>query len=1197
MNPKEATEAWHRFATTLEVHWRGSTRTWDDHISGNRYTDEEELVQPRVFPKFAEGLLKYTVGLTLAPERSGQEGKPDFTPADPVTHPFVFEVKSTTDGIDLKGHIDQVRKYLRDGRPRIQKVALTNLIGLRVFSLDENGRLQEEYSVNLLGLLEADPISAASTPDAERLRRFLVEFEYQALGADQKLDRVRKQPDWNPLTQITDSDWLSARLDSVVQALTEDVTQQIRDGAFGNAAKVFPEKREGILDEIQELEWRLGGSLEDVTERKLADYVSSRAGTTKAKALRQYAAHVAYYTTTRLLLVRTWEDLELLNPVLYDGGFDKWMERLDEVVDEVVQHSFIQAKSRYRSLFERRNNYTWYEPSPAAYAEAIYQLANTYFGEISSDVLGQVYERLLERVDRKLLGQYYTPRDVIEVIWDLIDGSFVDEALEDGRVPRVLDIATGSAGFLVEIANRLRSAMENREDAGASVDRQWWVNAIADGLTGVEIQRFPAYLAELNLLIQLGHVLADAPTVRLPPLGVLPTDSLTLHNPVELFDADVAAADGDYGSDLLMPTAERFERASRVKDPFQADYLMDVACGNPPYVGENRGGELIRRTQERFPYWQQYAGHHMDYLYWFLILGISKLRNGGRFGFITTEYWLRAIGAKALRKYIARRCRIDRIVLFRDFRLFPDAPGQHSMVISGERTVPPDDRFEPDRDDPGTFCPVVSVYRGAQPRTVKQRRAILSSIQERRSAAGVKTFKSVRSPNVLGEQTWAEVCLTPSQVRNRERLRESAEALEINPEQGIQTNADRMRKGYDESLPKKVLEDIGWPEERHGIFVLTRSELQSLGTLTQKEKDIIRPVINTKNLFPYAAVPPEDGDVVLYLDYPESVREGQGKALHEDFPEDMTNVKDHLERFRPLLEEKVRTYSEEDKRPWWSIHRPKPQITSLDRERAEWADYCVTARWGVGETLLVGMAPSGSAPLSGIYSLLTEDDVPGAYVCGVLNATAVQELAETLPPGVVRSKDLEEIGVPYVEEEEHRVVEATINLANLTWDMVRNQSHRFPTLPECLQTDIALAEIDYDIWVPAEGPPTEWGALEDLRWVDRIDTSGSISRKIKQVRVDHDLFGLGVKAEHEAGGISTVYLATPSEDLAETVARYLRGAGAQGRKIREVKRLQAPIDSDSLVNAYQDDRTRLETSVEEYHELRSRIDEVVDAVL
>lgn len=80
----------------------------------------------------------------------------------------------------------------------------------------------------------------------------------------------------------------------------------------------------------------------------------------------------------------------------------------------------------------------------------------------------------------------------------------------------------------------------------------------------------------------------------------------------------------------------------------------------PPYIGEKLAAPLIAQTRERYPYWRQFTAEHQDYLYMFLILGISKLREGGRFGFITTEYWLRAGGARPLRRYLARHCAIER---------------------------------------------------------------------------------------------------------------------------------------------------------------------------------------------------------------------------------------------------------------------------------------------------------------------------------------------------------------------------------------------------------------------------------------------------------------------------------------------------------------------------------------------------------
>lgn len=1196
MNALDAVRAWRHFAKATNVEWSGRYRSWADHIRNARgYRDEEQLLQPHVFPRFAEALLGFEVGRNLAPERYGREGKPDFTPADSVTHPFIFETKSSIDGISLSGYEAQIDRYLHEGRPRIKQVVLTNLVGIRVFRLGDTNRVTEEYSVNLRGLLEGDEQTIATIPDASRFAQFLADFSFRELTLSQKLDQVRQQPPWNPVIEATDSQWISNRLDRVVQVLARDVSTRVRNGTLTDETSVLPEEREGIVEELRELEWRLGLSVNLTREHDLETYVASRETSPAGKALAQYCAHVAYFTATRLLLVRIWEDLGLLDPVLHDGGFDKWMSRFDDVIGHVVEYSFTQASGRYRALFDRRNNYTWYKPSDDAHIEVIYELANTFLGEIASDVLGEVYERLLERVDRKILGQYYTPRDIIALIWDLIDlDVLADQAENQGRVPRVLDIATGSGGFLVEAAHRLRLRMEQQIDAGASVDRQSWMGVVANSLTGVEIQRFPAYLAELNLLIQLGQTLVQNRHYRLPPLGILPTDSLSLHNPHTLFEEEGS----DYESELLIYSEDRRQRASRLKDPLSQNYLMDIACGNPPYVGENRAAPLISRTQERYPYWRHYAGHHMDYLYWFLILGISKLREGGRFGFITTEYWLRAIGAKALREYLAKRCRIERIVLFRDFRLFPDAPGQHSMIIIGERTVPPDGNFQSDIHNPGQDRPMVTVYRGPHPQVHTDRAAVLQAMREGRSIHRLQSYRSVFSPNVLGAGSWAKLCMTPEQVKQREQFRQSIVTLEINPEQGMQSNADSMGRDYHTYLSTGVLREIGWPERKAGIFVLNRDEVEGLGNLTDVERQVLRPTINTKDLYPYAAVPPADGPVLLYLQGPDDIgHAGHGQALYLPFPVNMPNLNRHLERFRPLLERKVTQYSEENKRPWWSIHRPKPRISARDHGRGKWADYCVTARWGAGQKLIVGMAPQRSAPLSGIYALLTSEDVPGAYACGVLNATAVQQLAETLPPGVIRSHDLEEIGVPYLPTHVELIASAATSLADLVQEFIRIYSHRFPALPDTIREDAALPVVPTNAWQPDIGPLTSWGKLRDVGWTDELVSRGSRTEPIQDVRIQHDLLGLVVHVVGRVTASVSVHLADGDEGTAQALLAYICGLASTGGTLQDVPELLVPVLPQNLVSRYQEDQQQVNEAVERYRSLRAEIDAVVDAVI
>ena len=214
----------------------------------------------------------------------------------------------------------------------------------------------------------------------------------------------------------TSSNWILGRIDRIVELLTTNVLDQIKSGVLQDRSRTQADERQWIRGELRLLASRLGQ--DDADELSLDDFVAASEASLSGKALQQFGAHVAYYAATRLMLVRVWEDLGLLEPMLHDGGFDKQMERFAGVLKDVVNHSFTKAKDRYRSLFDQRNGYTWYEPDGVTYANVIYELANTYLGAIQSDVLGQVYERMLERIDRKLLGVYYTPRDIISLIWD-----------------------------------------------------------------------------------------------------------------------------------------------------------------------------------------------------------------------------------------------------------------------------------------------------------------------------------------------------------------------------------------------------------------------------------------------------------------------------------------------------------------------------------------------------------------------------------------------------------------------------------------------------------------------------------------------------------------------------------------------------------------------------------------------------------
>ena len=65
----EAVRRWRRFATSVYVNWNGDRRTWAEHIPGAGYGDEKRVIQPIVFPEFAEAIFGFGP-LDLAAENS-----------------------------------------------------------------------------------------------------------------------------------------------------------------------------------------------------------------------------------------------------------------------------------------------------------------------------------------------------------------------------------------------------------------------------------------------------------------------------------------------------------------------------------------------------------------------------------------------------------------------------------------------------------------------------------------------------------------------------------------------------------------------------------------------------------------------------------------------------------------------------------------------------------------------------------------------------------------------------------------------------------------------------------------------------------------------------------------------------------------------------------------------------------------------
>jgi type I restriction enzyme M protein len=131
-----------------------------------------------------------------------------------------------------------------------------------------------------------------------------------------------------------------------------------------------------------------------------------------------------------------------------------------KISDEAPITSYRIGKEKYEWLFKDDTNYSWYRPSKSVLIDLLYEFGQYDFSELDRDILGTIYEHYLDRQDRKNKGQYYTPLEVVDFIWDRVgfkdDNSFFNWKNGNRLAKLIYDCASGSGSFLVEAARRIR---------------------------------------------------------------------------------------------------------------------------------------------------------------------------------------------------------------------------------------------------------------------------------------------------------------------------------------------------------------------------------------------------------------------------------------------------------------------------------------------------------------------------------------------------------------------------------------------------------------------------------------------------------------------------------------------------------------------------------------------------------------------
>jgi len=111
---------------------------------------------------------------------------------------------------------------------------------------------------------------------------------------------------------------------------------------------------------------------------------------------------------------------------------------------------------------------------------------------------------------------------------------------------------------------------------------------------------------------------------------------------------------------------------------------FDIIIGNPPYLGQNYNAQIFQEYIKKFPFCAKYFVGNMDLFYYFIHLGIEKLKPEGLLSFITTNYWItksKKTGIKLLKPHVLEECFLLQYIDLSYLQPFERAKGQHNCIF------------------------------------------------------------------------------------------------------------------------------------------------------------------------------------------------------------------------------------------------------------------------------------------------------------------------------------------------------------------------------------------------------------------------------------------------------------------------------------------------------------------------------------
>ncbi|PYS75721.1 MAG: hypothetical protein DMF66_18675, partial [Acidobacteria bacterium] len=421
----------------------------------------------------------------------------------------------------------------------------------------------------------------------------------------------------------------------------------------GYCARVFDRLKQdyrAAADELRGLGQTLEGTGDDVKMRRAveakirrvrrehgivlqlfeADYPQFKhdqtyAGTEKEEHFEEiFITNTAYVALSRLFFVRIGEDTGLTTRKISHEGPGLWRRFVEHIkgrYQDLIEVAYKDVAHIYSQLFET-TVFDWYGHGNGELNEILerilFRLNAFSFKNVGRDVLGSIYQYFRPKTERKRLGEYYTPEEVVDYILAQTGATRDEELMRK----RVLDPACGSFTFGVRALVPLLERSKHLSAANR-------IELVRRCLIGYDINPFSVFLAHLSVLFAVLDLYLEAKETHadftIPGFDIHNRNALTFVSQADEMHAGAG----------------------------EAQENLDYVVGNPPFVRNERLPAEDREVLGTlFP---DIKTGNTDLSIYFLYSAMKYwLREGGTLGMVTPIGTANTETAKPLREILSQ---------------------------------------------------------------------------------------------------------------------------------------------------------------------------------------------------------------------------------------------------------------------------------------------------------------------------------------------------------------------------------------------------------------------------------------------------------------------------------------------------------------------------------------------------------------